>query len=142
DSVLRQGRAVTLSIYPTGTINLLAREAAYPRGAEAFAAFVLAGADRRREHFPVALGEGHFFACAGVGPDSLAVDRVSRRLKRAMGRLAYAVSVLKLLASWPRHAITLDADGRRVACEAFYVAKGRYYAGGWSFAPQARVHEP
>jgi diacylglycerol kinase family enzyme len=140
DAVLRQGSRATLSIYPTGTINLLAREAGYPRGADAFAAFILAGSERRR-HFPVALGDGHFFACAGVGPDSLAVAQVSKRLKRAIGRLAYAVAMLRLLAAWPRHVIVLDTGERQVACEAFYVAKGRYYAGSWSFAPQARVHE-
>jgi diacylglycerol kinase family enzyme len=140
-SVLRQGSSATLSIYPTGTINLLAREAGYPTTPEAFAAFILADADRRK-HFPVALGDAHFFACAGVGPDSLAVAQVSKPLKRAIGRMAYAVAILRLLVAWPRHPIRLSTGERQLDCEAFYVAKGRYYAGGWSFAPQARVHEP
>ena len=43
------------------------------------------------------------------------------------------------------------APGRRSAspgtaatlvCEAFYVAKGRYFAGPWSFAPEASIAEP
>jgi diacylglycerol kinase family enzyme len=88
------------------------------------------------------MGNSHFFACAGVGPDSLAVARVSRGLKRAIGRVAYAVAAARLLVRWQRHRIELEADGRTVPCEAFYVAKGLYYAGGWSFAKAARVDEP
>jgi diacylglycerol kinase family enzyme len=141
DAVLRAGRPVTMSIYPLGTINLLAREAGYPRSAEAFAVMVLGEAAPRR-HFPVAMGDGHFFACAGVGPDSLAVARVSPRLKRIVGRFAYVAAGMKLLLEWPRHSIELHSGDRAVSCEAFYVAKGRYYAGGWSFAKAARVDEP
>lgn len=141
DSVVRQGRDVTLSIFPAGTINLLAREAGYPRDTDAFAAWIVDD-PRRREHFPVALGDGHFFACAGAGPDSLAVAQVSPRLKRTIGRAAYGVALLKLLLAWPRPAIVLDTSERQVRCEAFYVAKGRYYAGRWSFARDARVDRP
>ena len=140
-AVLRGGRTVRLSIYPAGTINLLAMEAGYPRDPAAFARLALADAPAR-PHYPVAFGDAHFFACAGVGPDSLAVAAVSPTLKRALGRFAYAAAFLRLPMRWPRHAITLTVDGREVACEAFYVAKGRYYAGRWSFARDARVHQP
>jgi len=141
EAVMRVGRPLTISVYPAGTINLLASEAGYPRDPELFAARVLSGSARHRHH-PVAIGDSHFFACAGVGPDSLAVSRVSPRLKRAIGRLAYAVAALRLLFVCQRVHIDLDSGERKVRCEAFYVAKGRYYAGGWSFAPQARVDEP
>ena len=141
DAVIRQRRAVALSIYPAGTVNLLALEAGYPREPGEFAAFILDSANRR-EHFPVALDDGHFFACAGAGPDSLAVAQVSNKLKRTIGRFAYGLAGLKLLFAWQRHSITLDTGERQVRCEAFYVAKGRYYAGRWSFAKHARVGEP
>ena len=88
------------------------------------------------------IGDGYFFACAGVGPDSLAVARVSARLKRAIGRLAYGAAFLGVLLRWPRNRIELTCDDRAIACEAFYAAKGRYYAGPWSFAPSARLDEP
>lgn len=140
-AVARSGRPLALSIYPAGTINLLAREAGYPRRADDFARLVLE-AEPQRRHYPVSLGEGYFFACAGVGPDSLAVAKLSPGLKRRIGRLAYAAAFLGLLPRWPRHAITLLCDGREIACEAFYVAKGRYYAGSWSLAPGARLDEP
>jgi len=139
--IAHAGHPVALSIYPAGTINLLAREAGYPADAGEFARLVLASEPRRR-HYPVTIGDGYFFACAGVGPDSHAVARVSSRLKRTIGRLSYGVAVLGLLVEWPRHRIVLDCGGGEIECEAFYVAKGRYYAGRWSFAPQARLDEP
>jgi diacylglycerol kinase (ATP) len=141
DAVIRSARPVAMSIYPTGTINLLAREAAYPRKPGEFAALVLNGR-ARRQHYPVAIADGHFFACAGVGPDSLAVAQVSNRLKRTIGRFAYVIAAARLLAGWQRPRIELQADERRVLCEAFYVAKGRYYGGHWSFAKAARLDEP
>jgi diacylglycerol kinase (ATP) len=140
-AVARSGRPLALSIYPAGTINLLAREAGYPRRADEFARLVLE-AEPQRRHYPVSIGDGYFFACAGVGPDSHAVASVSPGVKRVIGRLAYAAAFLALLPRWPRHAIALECDGRAIACEAFYVAKGRYYAGSWSFAPAARLDEP
>ncbi|MBO9517820.1 MAG: hypothetical protein J7493_07110 [Porphyrobacter sp.] len=140
-AMARRARAVPISIYPAGTINLLAREAEYPADPRAFAQLVLAGRSGR-PHYPVALGDGFFFACAGVGPDSYAVEQVSPRLKRLIGRLAYGVAFCQLLWRWPRHAIRLESEGRVLDCEAFYVAKGRYYAGAWSLAQAARVHDP
>src|SRR5690606_34284612 len=140
-AVARDGRPLSLSIYPAGTVNLLALEAGYPRQAARFVRLVL-GAAPRRKHFPVSIGDGYFFACAGVGPDSHAVARVSVALKRRIGRLAYAVSFARLLWSWPRSRIRLETDAGALDCEAFYVAKGRYYAGRWSFAPAACVGEP
>ena len=139
--IARGGHPVALSIYPAGTINLLAREAGYPADPADFAKLVLSSEPRRR-HYPVALGDGDVVARAGVGPDSLAVARVSSRLKRAIGRLAYGAAILGVLASWPRHRIVLSCGESEIACEAFYVAKGRYYAGRWSFAPNARLDEP
>ena len=139
--IARVGHPVAMSIYPAGTINLLAREAGYPSDPAAFARHVLENEPRRR-HYPVTLGEGYFFACAGVGPDGLAVARVSSRLKRRIGRFAYAAAFAGQLLRWQRHAIELLAGERTIACEAFYVAKGRYYAGPWSFAPAARLDEP
>lgn len=135
------GTAPTLSIYPMGTINLLAREAGYGRDPRSFASQLLLEAPRR-SHYPVAIGEGLFFVCASVGPDSAAVARLSTRLKRVIGRLAYVVAFCGVLIDWPRAPIRLEVEGRTLQCEAFYVAKGRYFAGSWSFAPQAAVDQP
>ena len=140
-AVLRCGRPVTMSIYPVGTVNLLARERLYPAVPHDFARMLTTEAETK-PHFPVTAGEHFFFACASVGPDSVALARHSPRLKRLIGKAAYVIAFLSLLLRWPRPRLRLDIDGDILPCEAFYVAKGRYYAGNWSFAPTCRADDP
>jgi len=132
---------IGMSLYPAGTINLLHREAPCELDPDVFARRIVTQAEQRN-HFAAGLGDGFFLACASVGPDSAAVAAVSSKLKRRIGRLAYGVSFLGVLVNWPRPRITLRTDGRSIACEAFYVAKSRYFAGPWSFAPDARGSDP
>jgi diacylglycerol kinase (ATP) len=137
----RAPRPIGMSLYPAGTINLLHRETPCDLDLDVFARRIVTQ-ERQRNHFAAGLGEGLFLACASVGPDSAAVATVSSTLKRRIGRLAYGVAFLKILAKWRRPRITLRANGRTIACEAFYVAKSRYFAGPWSFAPKARGSDP
>lgn len=140
-AVARGGHMQLLGIHPSGTVNLLAREAGQARTPQHFATQLLSeGAEY--PHYPVAVGEEYFLACASAGPDSAAIARLSDRLKRWIGRYAYLAAFLGLLWRWPRPRIVIEADGVTHHCEAFYVAKGRYFAGQWSFAPRARVDDP
>jgi len=135
------GRPRPMSIFPAGTVNLLAREYGYRRDPISFAGRVLHGRVPRLQRV-ARIGETMMFTCASVGPDADAVAGLSPRLKRAIGRLAYGVAFLDTLIRWPRPALTLVADGQTIACEAVYIAKGRYYAGPWSFAPGAAADDP
>jgi diacylglycerol kinase family enzyme len=137
----RSGRAIPLSIYPGGTINLVHREISSPLDPGEHALQALSGASAR-DHYCVALNDTLFLACASVGPDSLAVAAVSSGLKRRAGRLAYAVAFLSVLLKWKRHEIRLVHNSGETRCEAFYVAKGRFFAGPWSFAPDAELGAP
>ena len=136
----RAGRPLTLSLYPTGTVNLLARECDYRLDPTGFARRVLAGTTRT--HHSGLIGTTPFFTCASVGPDSYAVAALSTTLKRRIGRLAYGWSFLTLLIRWPRPRLRVVHDGGEVACEAVYIAKGRLFAGPWSFAPDAALGDP
>ncbi|HEX8622272.1 MAG TPA: hypothetical protein VF718_09895, partial [Allosphingosinicella sp.] len=127
--------------YPAGTVNLLHRERPCPTDPDGHASRLLGGEADGRLH-PASIGDGLFLACASVGPDSRAVAELSLRLKARIGKLAYAVAFARLLLDWRRTTIRLEWDGGAMACEAFYVAKGRYFAGPWSFAPQASSAEP
>jgi diacylglycerol kinase family enzyme len=135
------GRDLPLSIYPGGTINLAHRELRSPVHPGRYAAYALGGENLRRHH-AIRVGDALCLSCASVGPDSHAVATVSPRLKRRIGRLAYLVAFLRILVDWPRTSIRLHWEGGELACEAFYVAKGRFFAGPWSFAPEADRTRP
>lgn len=139
-AVARAGRPLTLSIYPTGTVNLLARECGYRLDPVDFARRVLAGP--ARTHHGGLIGAIPFFTCASVGPDSYAVAAVSTGLKRLVGRLAYGWSFTMILIRWPRPRLRVVHDSGEIACEAVYIAKGRLFAGPWSFAPEAALVDP
>jgi diacylglycerol kinase family enzyme len=140
-ALARSGRALPLSLYPAGTVNLLHRERPFPLDPEGHALHLLGEVDGGRLH-PASLNDSLFLACASVGPDSRAVAEVSLPLKAWIGKLAYAAAFCRILLDWRRTPIRLAWDGGTLVCEAVYVAKGRYFAGPWSFAPEASVAEP
>lgn len=140
-ALARCGRALPLSVYPAGTVNLIHRERLFPLDPAGHALRLLAEEGGGPLH-PAALNDTFFLACASVGPDSRAVAEVSLPLKARIGKLAYAWAFARILLDWRRAPIRLAWDGGDLACEAFYVAKGRYYAGPWSFAPEADIAEP
>lgn len=140
-ALARCGRAVPVSFYPAGTVNLLHRERPCAIDPEGHALRLLGEEEGGRLH-PATLNDTAFLACASVGPDSRAVAGVSLPLKARIGKLAYAVAFARLLLDWRRVPIRLEWDGGETVCEAFYVAKGRYFAGPWSFAPDASTAQP
>jgi diacylglycerol kinase family enzyme len=140
-TVWASGRPLPMSIFPSGTVNLLAREYGYRRDPISFAGRILNARKPRLQRI-ARIGETMMFTCASVGPDSAAVAGLSTRLKRAIGRAAYGVAFAKLLVHWPRPQLRITADDRTTDCEAVYIAKGRYYAGPWSFAPKAAADDP
>ena len=140
-AVSRTSRSPSISIYPTGTVNLIARECGYP----------VDPGRLLRAHWPTrpnavttfaTIGQTILMGVASVGPDSLAVANLSPRLKQRIGRAAYVLSFLAILGRWPRPQLEIVADDRVIACEAVYIAKGRFFAGPWSFAPDAAVDRP
>jgi diacylglycerol kinase family enzyme len=139
-AVHRSGRPVTLSLYPMGTVNLIARERGYSRNPGAFVARILSG-DERRDHYVAMIGDIILSGVASVGPDSFAVDNLSVPLKRLLGRFAYVLAFLTVLGRWQRPQLQVATGDGVLACEAIYIAKGRYFAGPWSFAPRASVEQ-
>lgn len=125
-----------VALYPAGTINLLARELDYPAHPQAFAARI------ERDSSPLIskvaeIGAGRFLACASVGVDAWAVSALSLPLKARIGRLAYLVSLARMLWHWPCHRLEVVADGTRLEGEALFVLRGHHYAGPWTLDPAA-----
>lgn len=125
-----------LAIYPTGTINLLARELAYPADLQAFATRIESAAEPREVMLAQA-GDRLFLACASIGCDANAVASVSLDLKARVGRLAYVAALLPLLLRWPRQSLQITADGATFTAEAVFVLRSAFYAGPWTLDRRA-----
>ena len=147
-AAVEQGIDIPLCVFPSGTVNLIAREIGYPAAPDRFASQVMAGlvaGDTARLQAPVATCNGKVFvACLSAGPDGLAVSEHNPRLKKRIGGAAYAVAALKLLWQWPRFRFQLSGGEAgngpdALTCQAFYVAKGYHYAGNWTLAREARL---
>ncbi len=136
-ALLNSGRDLPMACFPLGTVNLMQLECGGPTDPDDFANTTL-NQVKPQLHVPATIEKQLFFACASVGPDALAVSTVSPALKKLVGRPAYLWSMLRVLLRWKRPRLTIIADGKTHHCEAVYIAKGRYFAGRWAFAPEAR----
>ena len=130
-----------LSMYPAGTINLVAREAGYPTNVKDFVARIT-GLGKNRHHYHGLANGKPLVVCASVGPDSAAVANVSQQLKRRIGRFAYVAAFGKLLWQWPRSNIQVEADGKTMKGEAAFILNGRYFAGQFTLNPKADLTVP
>lgn len=127
----------TLGIIPLGTANVLARELGIPREPNAAARRILGG-ETTRIDLGIATGqdgEERRFACmAGIGFDAEVVQRVTPRLKRYLGVLAFPLRGLQLYfrGGFPKVRLEHDDMGREV--EFAIIANGQYYGGDFRTA--------
>lgn len=134
------GTASTLALIPMGTANVLAAEIELRPTPEAIARSIV---DGRVTNIHVGLANGRCFtAMAGVGFDAHVVAGVDLGLKRRLGKGAYILSAFRQLVSFrfPRYRVTVDGQG----CDAasVIVAKGHFYGGRFTCAPDARIDRP
>jgi diacylglycerol kinase family enzyme len=140
-AALARRKTIPIACFPMGTVNLLHLEQGGPASPEAFAKAVMA-CPQEQLHVPASINGHVFLACASIGPDSRAVANVSLRLKSRIGRYAYGMAMLAMVPRWKRSQLTLIIEGQEHRCEAVYIAKGTYFAGPYSFAPDARRTRP
>jgi diacylglycerol kinase (ATP) len=129
-----------LAIYPTGTINLLARELGYPADPVQFAARL----EQAGAALPVplaAINGRAFLCCSSVGADAHAVAALSEDLKARIGRLAYVAAMARVLLRWRRHPIEVEHDAGSFTAEAIFILRGRFYAGPWTLDHAASLAE-
>ncbi|WP_114520451.1 diacylglycerol kinase family protein [Altererythrobacter sp. ZODW24] len=139
---------IPICISPAGTINLVARELGYHADPDKFAVQVAAawgkGPQRWLRSPLFTFDDMPVLACMSIGPDSVAVSGVSTSLKAKIGRYAYVISAMKMLARWPQDPMPVkaqDVDGRifEMHGEAVFVARGKFYAGPFSLSPNSEL---
>lgn len=137
--------APPLGLVPLGTANVLAAELGLSTATADVARTLLRG---RVGRIHTGRANGRLFTMmAGVGLDAHVVAGVDTRVKRVLGKGAYALETLRRIALWPspRYRVRLeDADGRQDQLEvaSCIIAKGHYYGGHYICAPHARLDDP
>lgn len=140
-----QGRAAAaLGLIPLGTANVLAREIGLKLDAASIAAALCGPAEIafRPGRLRSAAGARHFAMMAGVGFDADVVSRVDLRIKRLLGKGAYALASADRLRAYRPHLFRLGLDGAPFQAASAVISRGRHYAGPYVCAPDASLSRP
>ena len=147
DVFTRQGSMPYVSVFPAGTINLVAKELLMSNDPAKWAKRVAKGIV-----IPVQLGKanGHvFLTVAGIGFDSLVVDNVSELEKKFLSKLAYVWQGTEMMRkefvynNWRyQFQVRLDDEEKWYDASSVIVGKSRYYAGRYSLFTGASLSAP
>jgi len=135
------GRDVTLGVLPLGTGNDFARSLGIPASVEAACDVIAQGYTARVD---VGLANGRpFLNAASLGLATAIAKRLTKRLKRAMGRLAYPVAAATQLFEHQPFRVRMKADTEALELEVLQlvVGNGRYHGAGNMVAPDAALDD-
>jgi YegS/Rv2252/BmrU family lipid kinase len=134
------GSPTPIAVLPLGTVNVLAREIGLPRRSAELATLITESP--ARPIWPGRIAGRIFLMMASVGFDSETVAGVHLGLKARAGRLAFAWAALIRLWHYRPCELVVRADGIEHRAAGLIAAKGRFYAGPFVVAPDARLAEP
>ena len=135
-----RGTGIALGIVPLGTANVAADEIGLRRDA-AVIARTLAFGRLRRVHLGLCNGR-RFAMMAGVGFDANVIGRVSLRLKKILGPLAYVWTAGLQGFRDPYATCDVTIDGAAYTGVSVVACKGRRYGGPFIAAPNADFAKP
>jgi len=131
-----------LGVLPLGTVNVFARELKIPLRLEHAWAMLRRGREIKIDLGRVDFLDGgkparrYFMQLAGAGLDARAVERVSWKLKKTAGPLAYVVAGLQALAE-KQPKIHVSANGQTLDGELALIGNGKFYGGPFEIFPGA-----
>ena len=136
-----------VSVYPAGTVNLVAKELLMSGDPYKWAKRVLKGVE-----VPVYLGRANgyiFLTVTGIGFDSLVVDNVTEKEKKLLNKLAYVLQGTEIMRkevlfnNWRyRFEVRFDDEEEWHECSSVIVGKSRYYAGRYNLFRGASLSTP
>jgi YegS/Rv2252/BmrU family lipid kinase len=144
NGILESEHRAALGIVPAGTGCDLPRSLGIPGSIKESLEFALTGDAR-----PMDVGlartsttERHFLNVAGLGFDAKVADR-AQRTKLLSGKKAYIAALAQSLTDFGYIDVRIEVNGAEIATKAVFVsvANAQYLAGGFHFAPMARIDD-
>ena len=136
-----------MSIFPAGTVNLVAKELLQTSDPEKWLKRTLKGIVT-----PIWLGKANdriFLTVAGIGVDSLVVHGVTDKEKKYLSKFAYVRQGSELvrkelfMRNWQyKFQVMINGDGVWRDASSVIVAKSRYYAGRFSLVDHGSLSAP
>jgi len=135
------GSETAVSVIPSGTVNLWARELGLLKKPAEAVRLAIEG-DRRRIDLGKA-GSRYFLSQVSFGVDAAVIHRVSHRIKGRAGAAAYALSAAKQVLTYRGSRVRLSLDGEERTAHTLTVVAGntRIYAGLTKITPDAIVDD-
>ncbi|MDO4177739.1 MAG: diacylglycerol kinase family protein [Phascolarctobacterium sp.] len=147
EKIYARGCKPYISVFPAGTVNLVAKELNMNIEPHRWFFRVIKGLV-----IPVYMGRANgnsFITVASMGFDSLVVDNVNEHTKKILNKLAYVLKggalIRKemLLKNWQyEFKIRFDDEEKTYTAASIIVGKSRYYAGRYNLFRGANLSEP
>ncbi len=125
-----KGRRIPLGYIPSGTVNDVARSLRIPRNVKGALNVILEGRSEALDSMKIN-GEHYAIYIVAAGAFTSATYETSQRFKRALGKLAYAIRVVKKNLKLQIFHITAEAEGKKIETDAVLalVMNGKTVAG-------------
>lgn len=147
EELANRGRVPYISVFPAGTVNLVAKELLMSSDPSKWFKRIMKGVQ-----VPVYLGRTNgnvFLTVTGIGFDSLVVDNVSEQEKKLLNKIAYVwqgtelVRKELLFSDWRYHfQVRFDDEEIWYGASSIIVGKSRYYAGRYNLFNGASLSSP
>lgn len=133
-------RLPLLAIFPSGTVNLVAKELDISSSAENYVEMLLKG--HTKTIWPASINDRYFIATVGIGFDAYIVGKINLEAKKVFSKLAYMFQTFHLLTTKWTQRYQVQIDGQDHSAVSVIVTNSYYYANHYSITPIARLTEP
>ena len=147
EQLQEQDFAPYVSVFPAGTVNLIAKELLLSSDPLKWTKRVFKGIEK--PIFVARCNGKTFLTVAGIGFDSLVVDRVTELEKKLLSKFAYVLQGTELMrkellfSNWRyTFKVRFDDEDRWYDAASVIVGKSHYYAGRYCLFRNATLTEP
>ena len=131
------GSKTALGVFPTGTMNVFAREMGIPISKLDQALKVIDDGNREQVDL-FTMNGAPFVQMAGVGFDAQVIEQTTWESKKRYGPLAYLMTTAKVLKSTPPKIKVVCDDGQELEGISMFVGNGALYGGQFPLFRRAK----